>query len=210
MKSAHPLYINTTSHRRNAGSLESTREKRWFPLGYFFLFLYFLPCSNSGNNDSPRNVVDRCIISPRTSISNVSRRRWRRYRHSIGAFVIKETARDPFRASAVARLLPMLADHGAARGDRWKPTMAENSRTRPNAADSTGWNAWRKPAGIGIGIGCSPPVRRQSKANDRTARSSFLRAVEALKTAIIYVYYPSSPFASRPRYPAGTLRYAAR
>lgn len=197
----------TLTPRHTAGtqqrSLESTREERWF-LPSILPSLPLLPSAlEFRNNDSPRNVVDRYVISPRTGISNVSRRRWRRHRHSIGAFVIKDTARDPFRASAVARLLPMLADHGAARGNRWKPTTVEDSRTKPSAADSTGWNAWRKPAGIGIGIGCSPPVRRQSKANDRAARSSFLRAVEALKTAIIYVYYPSSPFASRPRYPAG-------
>lgn len=217
MESAHPLYINTTSQVGNWLALSRARVRKdrvFFPSPDipprlpFSLFL-FLSAIGFRSSDSPRNVVDRYVISPR--MRNVSRRCWRR--HSIGAFVIKDTARDPFRASAVARLLPMLADRGAARGNREKPTIAEGPRRKPSAADSTGWNARRKPAGIGIGIGRSagaPPVWRQSKANDRTARSSLLRAVEALKTAIIYVYYPSSPFASRPRYPARTLRYAAR
>lgn len=206
----HPLYIkHHVTRSRNAGSLGTTREKGRFlsdiTLDFPFLSLFF----SFRRSDSPRNVVDRYVISPHTIVSNVSRRRRRRHRHSIGAFVIKDATRDPFRASAVARLLPMLADYGTARGNRAEPTMSEDRRTEPSAADSTGWNARRKPAGIGIGIGCSagaPPVRRQSKANDRTARSSFLRAVEALKTAIIYVYYPSSPFVSRPRYPVCTLR----
>lgn len=211
MKSETPtVHKHHVTRSRNAGSLETTREKGWFLSDRSFDFPSSFSFHRFRNSDSPRNVVDRYVISPRMS---VSRRRRRRHRHSIGAFVIKDAARDPFRASAVARLLPMLADHAAARGNRAEPTITEDRRTRPSAADSTGWNARRKPAGIGIGIGRSagaPPVRRQSKANDRIARSSFLRAVEALKTAIIYVYCPSSPYASWPRYPARTLRYAAR
>lgn len=212
MKSETPTvhYKHHVTRSRNAGSLETTREKGWFLSDRSFDFsLLLFPSTDSG-------TVIHHVMSSIGTLSvhvSVSRRRRRRHRHSIGAFVIKDAARDPFRASAVARLLPMLADHAAARGNRAEPTITEDRRTKPSAADSTGWNARRKPAGIGIGIGRSagaPPVRRQSKANDRIARSSFLRAVEALKTAIIYVYYPSSPFAARPRYPARTLRYAAR
>lgn len=154
MESAHPLYINTTSHGTLALS-EPRVRKGFFPWYSLRLFFSFSPFSAIGfrSSDSPRNDVGRYVISPCMRVSNVSRRCWRR--HSIGAFVIKDTARDPFRASAVARLLPMLADHGAARGNREKPTVAEDLRTKPSAADSTGWNARRKPTGIGIGIGRS-------------------------------------------------------
>lgn len=71
MKSETPTvhYKHHVTRSRNAGSLETTREKGWFLSDRSFDFPPSFSFHRFRNSDSPRNVVDRYVISPRERLA---------------------------------------------------------------------------------------------------------------------------------------------
>lgn len=141
----------------------------------------------------------------------------------------KETrTRDPLRTNADVRLLPKSTDREA---EQRRPRAPDGGRSRATNGAERGRLDWmecarRKPAGIGIGIGRSVLAGSKAIQGKRplypALRFSALCSGAPATTAIIYVYYPSSPLLRtararthaslvlRPRYPALFLAIRAR
>lgn len=225
MKSARPLYINTTLkhdeaifRERKRSLWNHVRVRAWFSLsGTFSTQLN----SKVGSPRYQRNTIDRDTPSVLCIKFSTSRneqgdtgvifyqRIWNKGLSPQSApcerwcTTVAEVSRQP----VPARLL--------------RAAVIEDLRAKPSAADLTGWNArgGNQPGSeSGSNARCSAGSKAIQGKRPRTTRSSCLRAVEASPRLLqsMYVYYPSphrwhSVLGTQPpppRNPACTLRYA--
>lgn len=224
MKSAHPLYINTTLKHDGAIFPERKRSLRNHVRmrARFSLSGTFSSLLNSkvGSPRYQRNTIDRGTLS-------VLRTKFSRNEHDGDTGVIfyqriwnkglsPQSTPCERRCTTVAEVSRQPVPAG-----RLRAAVIEDLRAEPSAADLTGWNArgGNQPGSeSGSDARCSAGSKAIQGKRPHTTRSSFLRAVEASPRLLqsMYVYYPSSlrwrsvlrTQAPRPRYPARILRYA--